>query len=272
VDEFLFRTRSGYCEHYASAFTFLMRAAGVPARVVVGYQGGNRNPLGDYYVIRQYHAHAWSEVWLEEAGWLRVDPTSVIAPERIDLGAGALVPNIDVPRVLSSREVGWLISAWRGLTQSWDAANTLWNQWVLDFGFERQRRFLERFGLGGTSRLERFGRMTLALSLSVLGAALIYGLTLLRTRPSKDALDMAYARFCERLARIDIRRAPQEGPLDYALRASRLRPDLQNLIMAISNRYIRLRYGPGIGSEKRDERLELVEMNRLIRDFRPKPG
>jgi len=99
VDDFLFQTRSGYCEHYASAFTFLMRASGIPARVVVGYQGAEYNPLGEYFVVRQYHAHAWSEVFLDQQGWVRVDPTDVLAPERIDGGTDALVPNIDVPAI-----------------------------------------------------------------------------------------------------------------------------------------------------------------------------
>ncbi len=271
VDDFLFRTRSGYCEHYASAFTFLMRAAGIPARVVVGYQGGDRNPLGDYFVIRQYHAHAWSEVWLEETGWTRVDPTTVLAPERIDVGAGALVPNIDMPRVLSSREVVWVISAWRGMTQGWDAANTLWNQWVLDFGFERQRRFLERFGLAGTTRLERLGYLALALSLSFVAAALVYGLILLRSRPPEDVLDKTYAKFCQRLAKIGIPRFPQEGPRDYALRAAGLRPDLAEPIMAISEDYIRLRYGAStsITSDAASLKAQQDELIRTVRAFHP---
>ncbi|WP_051822518.1 transglutaminase TgpA family protein [Desulfonatronum thiodismutans] len=275
VDDFLFRTRSGYCEHYASAFTFLMRAAGIPARVVVGYQGGDRNPLGDYFVIRQYHAHAWSEVWLEETGWTRVDPTTVLAPERIDVGAGALVPNIDMPRVLSSREMGWVISAWRGLTQGWDAANTLWNQWVLDFGFERQRRFLERFGLAGTTRLERFGHLALALSLSFVAAALVYGVILLRSRPPEDALDKIYAGFCRRLAKIGIPRFPQEGPRDYAFRAAGLRPDLAEPITAISADYIRLRYGASMRSgrdatDASSPEAQRSELARRVRAFRPR--
>ncbi|WP_052813103.1 transglutaminase TgpA family protein [Desulfonatronum thioautotrophicum] len=271
MDDFLFRTRSGYCEHYTAAFTFLMRAAGIPARVVVGYQGGDRNPLGDYFVVRQYHAHAWSEVWMEETGWERVDPTTVLAPERIDVGAEALVPNIDVPRVFSSRELGWMISAWRGLTQGWDAANTLWNQWVLDFGFERQRRFLERFGLPGSSRLERFGQLALALGLSFAAAALAYALVGLRSRPTRDALDTAYARFCRRLERVGLRRAPQEGPRDFARRACAARPDLANAITAITDGYIRLRYGTFVPIEKgeKNARMQLRDLTRMVRAFRP---
>lgn len=272
VDDFLFRTRSGYCEHYAAAFTFLMRAAGIPARVVVGYQGGDRNPLGDYFVVRQYHAHAWSEIWMEDSGWERVDPTTVVAPERIEGGAEALVPNIDVPRVFSSRELGWVISAWRGLTQGWDAANTLWNQWVLDFGFERQRRFLERFGLPGSSRLERFGQLALALGLSFVAAALVYAFAGLRSRPTRDALDTVYARFCRRLERIGIHRAPQEGPRDFAQRACAARPDLATAITVITDGYIRLRYGtlvPDKNGENLD-RVQIRELARMVRAFQPR--
>ncbi|SDB59966.1 Transglutaminase-like enzyme, putative cysteine protease [Desulfonatronum thiosulfatophilum] len=264
VDEFLFRTRSGYCEHYASAFTFLMRAAGVPARVVIGYQGADYNPLGNYHVVRQYHAHAWSEVWLDDAGWVRVDPTSVLAPDRIDIGAEALVPNIDVPGIFSTREVRWMISAWRGLSQGWDAANTFWNQWVLDFGFERQRRFLERLGLSGTTRFERYGYPILALALCFVVAAMVYGIILLRGQPFRDLPDRSYALFCKRLARVGISRKPQEGPLDFARRAARLRPDLASSIHSLSNAYIRLRYGSAA------EARELADFASMVRRFRPR--
>lgn len=263
VDDFLFGTRSGYCEHYASAFTFLMRAAGVPARVVLGFQGGDRNPLGDYYVVREYHAHAWSEVWLEGRGWVRVDPTNVLAPDRIEVGAGALVPDIGVPRVLSSREIGWAINLWRNLTMGWDAANALWNQWVLDFGFERQKRFFERLGLGQASRLERFGYLFLGLAAFCLAAALAYAVILLGSRPRKDSADRLYALFCKRLARAGVVRRANEGPRDFALRAARLRPDLAEMIVAVSNAYMQQRYGiEAQGS--RDDRL-----GRLVRSFRP---
>jgi len=263
VDDFLFKTRDGYCEHYASAFTFLMRAAGIPARVVLGYQGGERNPLGEYYMIRQYHAHAWSEVWLSGQGWVRVDLTSILAPERIQIGAGALVPDIGVPGVLSDREIAWAITLWRNLTLGWDAANALWNQWVLDFGSERQKRFFQRLGLSGASRLERFGYLLLGLAGSCLAAGLIYGVLLLRARPRPDALDTLYARFCKRLARVGIVRRANEGPLDFALRASALRADLADTIMAVSQVYMRQKYGakPETGSIKK--------LGRLVQRFRP---
>jgi transglutaminase-like putative cysteine protease len=101
VDEFLFDTRSGFCESYASSFTVLMRAAGIPARIVTGYQGGELNPLGDYLIVRQRDAHAWTEVWLQDRGWVRVDPTGAVSPDRIRLGIDAAIPPVMGPAGLA---------------------------------------------------------------------------------------------------------------------------------------------------------------------------
>ena len=101
VDEFLFESRRGFCEHYAAAFTVLMRAAGIPARIVTGYQGGDINPLGDYLIVRQRDAHAWSEVWLANRGWVRVDPTAAVSPQRIEQGMEATIPNSIGPEVFN---------------------------------------------------------------------------------------------------------------------------------------------------------------------------
>jgi hypothetical protein len=132
VDDFLFRTRRGFCEHYTSAFVFLMRAAGVPARVVTGYQGGERNTFGDYLIVRQSDAHAWAEVWLEGRGWTRVDPTGAVAPNRIQEGLYAAVADPDALPFLVRRGGAseWL----RQLAMSWDSLNNSWNEWVLAYG------------------------------------------------------------------------------------------------------------------------------------------
>src|ERR1039457_5975328 len=95
VDEFLFGSKSGFCEHYASSFVFLMRAAGVPARVVTGYQGGDINPVDGYMIVRQSDAHAWAEVWLKGRGWVRFDPTAAASPVRVESGIAAAVPATD---------------------------------------------------------------------------------------------------------------------------------------------------------------------------------
>ncbi len=133
VDDFLFRTREGFCEHYASTFVFLMRSAGVPARVVTGYQGGEINTLGDYLIVRQADAHAWAEVWLAERGWVRVDPTAAVAPNRIQEGLYAAIADDQTLPFLARRGGGnteWL----RQLALRWDSLNTVWNEWVLAIG------------------------------------------------------------------------------------------------------------------------------------------
>ena len=134
VDELLFRTREGFCGHYASAFVTLMRAAHVPARVVTGYLGGEWNPVGEFLEVRQADAHAWAEVWLEGRGWTRVDPTAVVAPERLRRGVLDLMPN-----AFSASDRLLYRSAWlRGLLQRWAAANAWWGDHVVKFDYASQ--------------------------------------------------------------------------------------------------------------------------------------
>ena len=143
VDEFLFDTRKGFCEHYASAFTVVMRAAGVPARVVTGYQGGEFNPFGGYLIVRQSDAHAWSEVWIEGRGWSRVDPTAAVAPERIQGGLiDAVAADEPVPGRLRDASPIWL-----QVELGWDAVNDFWNQRVVRFDAQSQFDLLERLGV-----------------------------------------------------------------------------------------------------------------------------
>ena len=101
IDEFLFGLKSGYCEHFASTFAYLMRAADIPARVVVGYLGGDINPYGDYLIVKQYHAHAWVEVFLHSRGWVRVDPTALVAPDRVSMGVAGSLLSADLPDFLA---------------------------------------------------------------------------------------------------------------------------------------------------------------------------
>ncbi|MDX1527371.1 MAG: DUF3488 and transglutaminase-like domain-containing protein, partial [Gammaproteobacteria bacterium] len=152
VDGFLFETRQGFCENFASAFTVLMRAAGIPSRVVTGYQGGELNELGDFLTVRQRDAHAWSEVWLgEEEGWVRIDPTGAVAPSRIESGMEAALPRPIGPRAHNIQASEPMGRAWRNLRHGWEALNNAWNEWVLGYGPERQRRLLNQFGIDSTS-------------------------------------------------------------------------------------------------------------------------
>lgn len=234
-DEFLFDTRRGFCEHFASAFVVMMRAAGVPARVVTGYQGGELNPIDGYLVVRQSDAHAWAEVWLADRGWLRVDPTALAAPERIEDGlAEALAQDADLP-LLMRANMHWL----RDLRHQWEALSNAWNQRVLGYNPERQRALLERLGLAGN------GIASLIALLAGAGLAIFIGLYLWakRSNQPKDPLLIAWDRFSARLARADLARHPWEGPEAYGRRLAEALPDQAPALLAICSSYAELRYG-----------------------------
>lgn len=237
VDEFLFETRSGFCEHYAAAFATLMRAAAVPARVVIGYQGGLHNSAGDYYMVRQSDAHAWTEVWLAGRGWVRVDPTAAVAPTRVEQGidafalAGAEGRAADRARF----EAQWLARAWQRARFTWDYLNLSWFYWVRDYDESRQAHLLERLGLRESAGL--------VLVAGVLGLVFAYVLVAGRARRTRDPLARIYDGYCRKLARAGLARAPYEGPLDYARRARTRWPERRDAIDAITSRYVALRYG-----------------------------
>lgn len=256
VDGFLFETRRGFCEHYAGAFTFLMRAAGVPARVVTGYQGGEFNRLAGYLIVRQSDAHAWSEVWLEGEGWVRVDPTAAVAAERIEQGLAAALPAGEPLPLLMRAQAPWL----KTLRLQWDALNNRWNQWVIGFDQEQQIALMARLGLGIVSWRELAWMLVAALTL---GMALIIALAV-RARPRRDAVQAAWERFCHTLARAGLARAPNEGPLDYAERVAAQRPDLALPVRRIADHYARLRYGPPASDDA------LAALIAAVRAFRPK--
>ncbi|KAF0168139.1 MAG: transglutaminase, partial [bacterium] len=255
VDDFLFGTRRGFCEHYASTFVFLMRAAGVPARVVTGYQGGELNQLGNHWIVRGRDAHAWAEVWLPERGWMRVDPTAAVAPERVERGLNAALPAAERPAALVALQGGWL----RPLRLGLDLLNSRWNEWVLGYNQERQRRFLA----GLHPLLASLQGMLIALIVVAAAALLLLAVRLYRRPPqSRDRAARAYDRFCRRLARLDLRRTPAEGAHDFAVRAAAARPDLAADIDDITRRYVALRYGPA-GADR------LGELEVAVRAFRP---
>jgi transglutaminase-like putative cysteine protease len=268
VDEFLFDTRRGFCEHYAAAFVVLMRAAGIPARVVIGYQGGELNPAGNYLIVRQSDAHAWTEAWLPDQGWVRVDPTAAVAPERIEYGAEALrrlvargtaLGGLPDEALRSMLALAWPERAMRQLRLSWDSLNTAWNRWVLDYDADRQRDLLKRFGLGEATPWQLIG--VLAFLVALLFGAYMLATTPRRARP--EPVQQAYLDFCRRLARAGLARAPQEGALAFAGRAARQRPELADSIQAISILYVSLRYG---GLDDPDARQDF---SRRIAAFHP---
>jgi transglutaminase-like putative cysteine protease len=239
VDDFLFNTRRGFCEHFASAFTVLARAAGIPARVVTGYQGGEYNPLNGYLRIRQSDAHAWSEVWLEGRGWERVDPTAAVAPERIERGIEAALAEGGESLPGSYLQNNALLSP---LRFAWDATNTFWNNQVVGFSEDQQRWLLDRFSFGDGD-WQQLG-VALALSLVAFFAAMSAYLGW-RFRPrSKDPLAQIYDQLCRKLGKHGLTRAPHEGPSDYVARVLQARPELAPQLVEARNLYVALRYGP----------------------------
>ena len=239
ADEFLFDTRAGFCEHFASAFAILMRAAGVPARVVTGYLGGEINPVDGYLVVRQSDAHAWNEVWLAGRGWVRVDPTALAAPERLDQGlAAALARAGDLP-LLMQADMRWLLA----VRHRWEALSNAWNQHVLGFNLERQRELLGRAGFARRDSATLVG--LLAAALLALGA-LFHAWTRWRRAP-RDPAQREWHRFCARMARRGVARLPWEGALDYGERLARQFPAQADTLRAICAYHARLRYGPADG-------------------------
>lgn len=233
IDQFLFDTQAGFCEHYATAFVFLMRAAGIPARVVTGYQGAEQN--SSYYIVRQSDAHAWTELWVEGLGWRRIDPTAAIAPERIEFGIGsALGDSAYLPSLARGGDFKgrWLVS-WR---LQWDRIDAFWNRAILAFGPELQREFLSRFGMGELQKM-LFG-LVIALALSGL-AFVLHMVWQNRRRAAEDPL-VEMRELLLRKARVPAQPA-QLGPqqLAHLLKTHGL---LDSETQRILNHYQRLRY------------------------------
>ena len=258
VDDFLFETRRGFCEHYSSAFVVLMRALGIPARVVTGYQGGELNPVDGFLTVRQADAHAWSEVWLKDRGWVRVDPTAVVAPVRIERGAEEIARQAGITRPGALGDGGWL-RVWR---YNWEAVQNSWNQWVLSYSLERQRALIEMLGLA-----PRWESVAVALAIAV--GVLLTGMALaaLRPRTVRDPLGDAYRLLREKLERAGVATAEHCGPRELYSRTKRALPkgDAQRARKLLS-RYERMRYSRSAeGIAKTDIRA----FRRAVRAFAP---
>ncbi|MHB8255188.1 MAG: transglutaminase TgpA family protein [Acidiferrobacter sp.] len=257
VGRFLFRVRAGYCEDYAAAFATLMRAAGVPTRVVVGFLGGEFNPDGGDVIVRNWDAHSWAEVWA--AGrWRRVDPTAVVAPGALREGVGAL------RRYLAHRSGhfgpyhSWWITLHRHFELWRDAATTNWDNWVIDYNWRRQEALLKRLGWRNADRAS-LAVATLALLVLLVSLVKTFGG---RTRATYDPVQRIYARYCRRLAKVGLPRRASEGPWDYGARTQRARPDLRVDTLTITQSYIDARYAQKPGA--------LIDLKRQVRHFRPR--
>ena len=254
VDDFLFQTKSGFCEHFASAFVVIMRAAGVPARVVTGYQGGEINPIDGYMIVRQSDAHAWAEVWIADEGWVRVDPTAAAVPVRVESGLAAAVPIGDPLPFLVRADLSWL----RALRFNWEALANYWNQWVVGYNVDRQRELLSRLGMPSPS----WEKMAMTLFWLVGLVVACFSLWMLRRGREQDPVARVWRSFCRKLARHGTERRRAEGPRAFAARAATEQPHVAADVAEISDLYVSLRYGaaPDLAS--------LALLRQRVREFR----
>lgn len=252
VDDFLFGTRRGFCEHYASAFVFLMRAAGIPSRVVTGYQGGWWNGASSYLLVRRSDAHAWAEAWLPGRGWVRVDPTAAVSPERIERGAAA-----------ANGAEGWVQTGWlRDLRNRFDVVNRLWTESVIGFNALRQKGVLTPFGVPDANP----GDLMLVLS-AALGIAMLFA-TLWAMRGAApahaDALERAWARLRRRAARAGFAARPEQGPLDWLRQIRAREPEFAAALAPLVETYADLRYARAV-----PEPADVGAFARRVRRWRP---
>ncbi len=252
VDDFLFQSKQGFCEHYASSFVFLLRAANVPARVVTGYLGGQFNSFGNYYIVRQSDAHAWAEVWLAGQGWVRVDPTGAIAPARMQSSLAAALPNNAALPFMARNPPQWL----RNMSLNWDMFSNQWNQWVLGYDAERQFDFLTRLGMESITWQKIALNMMAGLGLVIALFALIMLRHLYTRQP--DKVQAAWLKLCRKLAKAGYPRAAHEGAQDYAARIAAVRPELADVIHDLAARYSVLRYGTLNDEQAQREFIRLI--------------
>ncbi|HDS1579215.1 TPA: DUF3488 domain-containing transglutaminase family protein [Stenotrophomonas maltophilia] len=249
VDEFLFESKAGFCEHFSSAFVVLMRNAGIPARVVTGFAGGSRNRLGDYWVVRRMDAHAWAEVWLPQRGWVRVDPTAAVAPERI-------LDTLD-DRLQAGGD-GLLQQRWLQLAQMGDWMRRGWNELVLSFDARRQQQLLKPFGLDELGPAQLVAGFVVATLLALAWMAWL----LARGERERDPLLRAWRALGRRYARRGLQRHPHETALDWAQRVHAQRPD--PALLALSQRFADARYAGTC--------TDLASLLRDLRRHRPTSG
>lgn len=257
LGDFLFNKRRGFCEHFAASFALLMRAAGVPARVVVGYQGGEYNPVGKYLEVRQSEAHAWDEVWVKEedprlavkdrkTGWQRIDPTAWVSPERIEYGLEVsqdILANLtDADReeaIQKALRENIFKKAWKFLKNHWENIKYKWDAWIITYDIFQQRNILRSLGLG------RVDRLSLLLVIIILIPILLFVISFVLKRKalSSDPLVRLYLRFCSKLERLGLQRLRWEGPVHFQHRAVEKFPKKAEVIQQVTDLFVHLRYG-----------------------------
>ncbi|HEY0846437.1 MAG TPA: DUF3488 and transglutaminase-like domain-containing protein [Noviherbaspirillum sp.] len=265
VDEFLFTTRAGFCEHYSSAFVVMMRAAGIPARVVVGYQGGEINPADGYLEVRQSDAHAWTEVWIANRGWIRVDPTAAVAPNRIEQNLATVIPRTMFGGLitLDNADNPW-IAALTTLRNRWNAINNGWNQWVLNYTPERQRKFLEWLGFEQVD----WRTMTALMIVLAIAAVAVVVFPLILQQRKRDPLIVVYDALCSRMARKGLPRLPHEGPRAYCERLTAMESPLSPEQKAALARFLKLYETVRYGAIDEPPAIALSKLKSLLAECR----
>lgn len=270
-NDFMFNSQSGYCEHYASAFTIIMRSLNIPSRVVVGYQGGSRVNDGQFIEVRYSDAHAWSEVWVD-GQWRRVDPTATISPERVNLGMEAFMELWD-SGLLGSNDTGLALenllnptgaSKWlKQIGDSWKSASYQWNKWIVNYDFNAQRQLLKKLGMNHHNSVT-----TLVSIMSIGGITLLlfYFWQLVPKKVESDPLQRVYLSFIHKFKRHKVYKKPSETPLEFSQRLGFLFPSNEKDIDQITNQYYQLRYSINRGNSQSD----IKQFKNLVARFKPK--
>ncbi|MGR9044576.1 MAG: transglutaminase TgpA family protein, partial [Gammaproteobacteria bacterium] len=260
IETFLFDTRAGFCGHYASAFVYLMRVAEIPARVVTGYQGGELNEVGEFLEIRQANAHAWAEVWLTNRGWVRIDPTTAIAPERVE-------QNVDIAQQIASGAVSFIaldsdiaqsFSWLKSARQLWGSLDYSWQRWVINYSAANQSRFLASFGIDTLKQMIYW-----LVGIVAVITGLLSWLLLRRNPDTLDRVLTAYNRFCRKLAKAGLARKPGEGAIDFAGRIKCKYPGHSEAVDEITRLFVKVRYGKYSTPNDVDELITKVALFKL---------
>ena len=269
VDEFLFNTKTGYCEHYASAFTTLMRWLGVPARVVVGYQGGLVNQSGQYLEIRYSDAHAWSEILVDQQ-WDRVDPTAAVSPERIEYGMDAFMSLWDSSGSRGDLSLSNYLNPtgmdryYRQLRDGWNNIGYQWNKWIVNYDSDTQKELLENLGFEGSNR---YGSLVIIMFSSLAAILLFYFWRLIPNKIKRSKSQNIYMKFVAKFNKTDVNKNLSDSPNEFAQKAINQFPQQKQEILELTNTYVQLRYGKN-SNEADLNNDELNKFKQLVKRFR----
>ncbi|MCP3688868.1 MAG: DUF3488 domain-containing transglutaminase family protein, partial [Gammaproteobacteria bacterium] len=248
VDRFLFESRRGFCEHFAGSFALLMRTAGIPARIVTGYQGGEYNLVGNYLIVRQSDAHAWTEVWLKDKGWVRIDPTAAVSPSRIEQGIdSALADERSSFRIKNKNPL------FGNLLYSWDSLQHSWNDWVINYDQNKQSRLLKDLDIG----IESAGDMIIALVILLSTTTGSYWLfSWYRERPARPQKhEILFRRFLKKMSALGFEKKASEDNRHFLQRIARSNIEQYDRIVLIINLYNKIKYAKAACSEKQTTQL-----------------